>query len=181
MERVGLTLPAWLDALNRQPRGFADEHAVMSFAIEVARQNIDHEGGPFAAVVVSNTLELVAVGANRVTDSRCSLWHAEMLALAIAQKRLHTHDLETVGRHTLFSSCAPCAMCLGALPFSGISGLCCAARSEDAEAIGFDEGDRPAHWAQTLHKRGISVKEDLCRTQALEVFSLYRQRGGPIY
>ena len=40
----------------------------------------------------------------------------------------------------MVASTQPCAMCLGATPWSGIRRLVCGARDEDAEEIGFDEG-----------------------------------------
>ena len=40
----------------------------------------------------------------------------------------------------LFTSCEPCAMCLGASLWSGVKRMVCGATKDDAQAIGFDEG-----------------------------------------
>jgi hypothetical protein len=65
-------------------------------------------------------------------------------------------------RHPLYelvASTQPCAMCLGATPWSGVRHLVCGARDEDAEEIGFDEGMKPADWIRSLEERGITVEE----------------------
>jgi hypothetical protein len=57
----------------------------------------------------------------------------------------------------------------------------CGARAADAEAIGFDEGDKPARWATALARRGISVRRDVCRAEARAVLREYAARAGTIY
>lgn len=175
-----IELPDWLAELNATPRQL-DRPAAMQLAITTAAHNIEHGGGPFGAVVVDAGGTLLAVGANRVISAHASFLHAEMLALLLAQQRLGTHDLSRDGPLTLFSSCAPCAMCLGALPFSGIRELVCGARAEDAEAMGFDEGAKPAHWMAALQVRGIAVTTDFQREAATAVLQRYRTIGGTLY
>jgi len=43
----------------------------------------------------------------------------------------------------------------------------CGARDEDARAVGFDEGAKPPDWAAALRERGITVKRDVLRDEAL--------------
>jgi len=81
----------------------------------------------------------------------------------------------------LVTSVAPCAMCLGAVPWSGVRSLLCGARGEDADAIGFDEGSKPTDWIARLEARGISVKIDLMGESAAAVLQSYQQSGGAIY
>lgn len=176
-----LSLPAWLDEVNAASRQFGDDEAAMAFAVALSRRNVEDGGGPFAALVLSPTGEMVAAGVNRVVPSRASILHAEMLALLLAQQRLQTHDLATAGRHTLVTTCAPCAMCLGAIPWSGIARVVCGARGEDAEQVGFDEGDKPPRWQDHLQARAILLREDVCRTDAVQVLEFYRQAGRPLY
>lgn len=178
--RIAIDLPDWLAALNRAPRRL-DRDAAMQLAIDTAERNIDHGGGPFGAVVTTAGGELVAVGANRVVAAHASFLHAEMLALLLAQQKLGTHDLSRHGPLTLLSSCAPCAMCLGALPFAGVAELVCGAREEDARRIGFDEGAKPADWIGSLQERGIRVTTDVLRDRAALTLQRYRAIGGPLY
>lgn len=176
-----ITLPEWLESANCQGTVLADDVAAMQLVLGLARRNIGEGGGPFAAAIVSASGALVAAGVNRVVSAGCSVLHAEMLALMLAQQKSGTHDLSTVGRFTLVTSCAPCAMCLGAIPWSGIRRVVCGARGEDAEQIGFDEGDKPESWQQRLQSRGIEVVEDVCRDQAAAILRDYRDGGHPLY
>ncbi|MDB4404481.1 hypothetical protein N9154_04015, partial [Akkermansiaceae bacterium] len=81
----------------------------------------------------------------------------------------------------LVTSVAPCAMCLGAVPWSGVRSLICGAREEDANAIGFDEGSKPTDWVAQLETRGITVQNDLMRDAAANVLKTYKESGGVIY
>lgn len=109
--------------------------------------------------------------------------HAEIVALLLAQARLGTWDLGAPGlpTHELATSTEPCSMCLGAVPWSGVRGLLAAARDEDARAIGFDEGAKPAAWWRELEARGIRVTRDVLRAQGRAVLQEYGRRGGAIY
>ncbi len=179
-------LPAWAEyTMCQQKKPLVSRVARMRFVIRLAMENLEHgTGGPFgAAVFEAKTGTLVAIGVNVVTIARCSHCHAEMVALANAQKKLENCDLGTPGfpKHELVTSCEPCAMCYGAIPWSGVRGLVCGARCEDAEAIGFDEGAKPKTWVSALETRGISVARDVCRKEAAVVLQEYLNRGGKIY
>jgi tRNA(Arg) A34 adenosine deaminase TadA len=181
-----LRLPHWTAGwLRRAGRRFPSREARMRLVIGLSRENVARgSGGPFgAAVFERDGGRLVAVGVNRVLASGCSHAHAEMLALALAQRVRGGWDLGAPGlpAHELVSSSEPCAMCCGALPWAGVRSLVCGARACDAEAIGFDEGDKPARWAAALARRGISVRRDVCRAEAREVLREYAIRGGTIY
>lgn len=174
-------LPDWLAALNRENRRFDNDEAAMHFALAAAERNIAEGGGPFGAAVLGPEGQLLAVAANRVLSSQCSLWHAEMLAVALAQQHIGSHDLASVGPCTLFTTCAPCAMCFGAMPFAGIRRLVCAADTADAEAIGFDEGAKPEHWVQALELRGIAVTLGVLAEQGRALLRAYQRASGVIY
>lgn len=179
-----IAVPGWLTAYEAvRTEAFPSAEARMAMAVELAQRNIDEgTGGPFGAAVFDLTTHtLVAAGVNLVTGANCSLAHAEMVALARAQQRLKTWDLSAVGRFELATSCAPCAMCLGAVPWSGVCALACGARDEDARAIGFDEGAKPADWAGELEKRGITVTQDILRQRAAAVLGAYAAGGGKMY
>jgi tRNA(Arg) A34 adenosine deaminase TadA len=159
--------------------------ARMNFVISLARRNIEeHTGGPFAAAVFDlTTHRLVAPGVNRVTSQNCSSAHAEVMAISIAQKQLQNYDLGAarMPRCELVTSTEPCAMCLGAVPWSGVRALVCGARGEDACAIGMDEGAKPTDWVGELERRGITVTRDVCREAAAAVLNDYLASGGTIY
>lgn len=180
--QITLALPEWIEPfVNDWNMTFETDEQKMHFVISLAEQNVlQQTGGPFgAAIFNSKSNTLVAPGVNVVVASSCSLAHAEMMAIGIAQKKLNTFDLGI--NCELFASTAPCAMCLGATPWSGVGRLVCAARDEDARSIGFDEGAKITDWVGSLTTRGIKVRTDLMRQEAKTVLNLYAVKGGSIY
>ena len=183
---VILSLPDWIE------RFVADSNLLyptveerMQLAIKLAQTNIGNgTGGPFGAGIFERRSgRLVAVGVNRVESLNCSIAHAEMMAIAIAQRVRGFYDLASVAdaAYELVTSTEPCAMCLGAIPWSGVRSVVCGARDEDARAIGFDEGPKPDNWVKSLEDRGIHVRRDVLREQAKGVLLEYSKRGGLIY
>ncbi|MFP4207480.1 MAG: nucleoside deaminase [Wenzhouxiangella sp.] len=183
---IQIHLPGWInDFIASLPPSLDSPEERMRVAISLAEQNIAHDsGGPFGAVVVAaESGRVLAVGVNRVKPGNCSSAHAEIVALSLAQQRLGTPNLAEAGLGPveLVSSCEPCAMCLGAVPWSGVSSLLCGATKADAEAAGFDEGDRSEQWVDQLALRGIAVHTEILRSAAAEVISRYARSGRPIY
>lgn len=181
-----IALPPWIDTALADATAFDDDGAKMALAIRLASLNVENGlGGPFgAAVFEQQGGRLVAVGVNRVLEHRCSVAHAEMVAIMLAQATLGCHTLAQgpARYYVLATSAQPCAMCYGALGWSGISRLLIGARREDVESItGFDEGPLPEDWQAGLEKRGIQVVRDLLRDQACEPLRRYRAAGGLIY
>ena len=155
----------------------------MRLAIALSEENVQQEtGGPFGAVVVNEeTGELVSVGINLVTTAGLSVAHAEMVALSLAQSSAGEWNLSHFGPLQLVTTCEPCAMCFGAVPWSGVKSLVCGAQKKDAEAAGFDEGDKPDHWVRSLQRRGIVVQCGVLRAEAALVLERYKDDGGTIY
>ncbi len=157
----------------------------MRVAIEMAAANVSHgSGGPFgAAIFESETGRLVAVGVNTVVRLRNSALHAEMVAFMRAQARIGAYSLQAAGQphHTLYSSCDPCAMCLGAALWAGVKRIVCGATRHDAVALRFDEGPVFPESYQYLERRGIEVVHGMLRDEARAVLEHYRARGGVIY
>jgi tRNA(Arg) A34 adenosine deaminase TadA len=183
---VRLRLPGWVSEFcDKWNAPFAEVEDRARFVVALAEANVTHgTGGPFAAAIFDHERQsLVAPGVNLVLPASCSVAHAEMVAIMIAQQIMGTHDLGAEGLPVLelVTSTEPCAMCMGALPWSGVPRLVCAARSEDAIAIGFDEGAKPDAWQDALAARGIAVVRDICREQAATVLRDYAQGGGVIY
>ncbi len=182
-------LPAWTsDFLQDRQEDFSCDEAKMALAVELSRRNVlEGTGGPFgAAIFESHSRRLISVGVNVVVPTRLSIAHAEIMALSLAQTALDTHTLHVSAPdvskvYELVTSCEPCAMCFGAIPWSGVSRVLCGATSEDATAIGFDEGPKVEDWPSALRARGIEVTQEILRAEARSVLDTYRERGGPIY
>jgi len=187
MDRLELTiaLPDWVgEFLQRTPKSPASAEDRMRQVVKLARQNVERRtGGPFGAAVFDEDGRLVAPGVNVVVSSNCSILHAEIVAIALAQKYLGRYDMSDGGkrRYELIASTEPCTMCLGATVWSGVTRLVCGARDEDARRIGFDEGPKPPDWPRALAERGIEVVRDVLRQENAAVLAEYARSGGLIY
>lgn len=184
-DRVCFSLPDWV-AEHRATYLPTDDIAQrMAFVVDAARRNVDAgTGGPFAAAVFERVSgRLVALGVNRVPVEQLSMLHAEMVALALAQRACGSYDLGAAGlrEHELFTSVEPCAMCLGGIAWAGVTRVVCGATDADARQIGFDEGPKPTDWTGALRERGIEVIEGVGREPARAVLEAYRLRGGTLY
>ena len=187
-QQLNVALPAWMRSFTSH---WMDEFGAtlnspeqrMQLAVALSAENLRQEtGGPFGAIVVEQeTGRLVGMGVNLVTRSHMSAAHAEIVALSLAQKAMKSWNLGAGAAMQLVTSCEPCAMCFGAVPWSGVRSLVCGARREDAEAAGFDEGDKPLDWASRLEQRGIQVSCDLLREPAVWVLQEYARGEGVIY
>jgi len=180
-----IRLPRWVEELlSHSPKIFRTKEDRMRFVVTLARENVQRQtGGPFGAGVFDANGCLVAPGVNVVVTRNCSILHAEMVAIALAQKKLGRYDISDEGKsnYELVASTEPCAMCFGAIPWSGVTRLVCGARDEDARYIGFDEGPKLPNWQQALEEQGVQVSRDVLRQESVDVLNLYVKVGGVIY
>jgi tRNA(Arg) A34 adenosine deaminase TadA len=176
-----LTLPTWISSIQFPILHTPDDR--MRAAIMVARRNVDEAtGGPFGALIIDdNSGEVIAAGVNIVVPSSAPIAHAEMMAIALACQAMHVHTLREAGSFALVTTVEPCAMCLGAVGWSGVSRVIIGARGEDAQAIGFDEGHKPHDWMDYLARGGVNLTRDVLRDDAAAVLRAYAGRGGEIY
>lgn len=183
MGGVHIEAPAWLDVLARPDLGAAAGDAErMAWVATLVEQQVDAgTGGPFAAAVFDGaTGSVLSAAVNRVEPASACIAHAEVLALAEAGQVTQRFTLD--GRDAvLVTSAEPCAMCLGAIGWSGVARVVCGATDPDARSIGFDEGDKPADWQATLEQRGISVARGVERARIREAMERYAARGGTVY
>ena len=184
--QLNLRLPEWVgERLCDPERVYPTAEDRMRLVIELSRLNIERgTGGPFGAGVFDiETHRLLAPGVNVVVPCHCSIAHGEMMAMVLAQQLTGSYDLggEGMAGHELVTSTEPCAMCLGAIPWAGVTRVVCGARESDARAIGFDEGPKHPDWVGELERRGIEVLRDVCRAEAAAVLQQYAHTGGLIY
>jgi tRNA(Arg) A34 adenosine deaminase TadA len=86
-------------------------------AISVAAQSRQHGNHPFGAVLVDENGTVLLQAENTVNTERDCTGHAETNLVRLASKHFTTEQL---ARCTLYSSTEPCAMCAGAIHWSGI-------------------------------------------------------------
>ena len=108
----------------------------MKEAIELSKTNIRKgRGGPFGAVIVKDG-KVIARGTNLVTSANDPTAHAEVVAIRKACHALGTFQLTGC---TLYTSCEPCPMCLGAIYWARPDRIYYANTHLDAAKIGFDD------------------------------------------
>ncbi|MDT3438119.1 MULTISPECIES: CMP deaminase [unclassified Pseudofrankia] len=178
---LDVVLPAWVDEEARAAGGvLPDVEDRMRLVHRLAARNHQEgSGGPFAAAVANpDTGEIYAAGVNLVLATGVSAMHAEVVALSFAQTRLGLWDLSAAGTPVeLVVNWRPCVMCYGAVLWSGVQLLTIAGDGEELEQLtGFDEGPMRDDWAEQFARRGITVRTDILRDEALKVFADYGSR-----
>ena len=148
------------------------DRAFMREAIRLASESVRRGGGPFGAVVVKEG-KVIAGSSNRVTIDNDPTAHAEVNTIREACRRLHTFDLSGC---TIYTSCEPCPMCLGAIYWAHIDRVFYGNTRKDARDIQFaddfiyDELDRP------MDQRTVPIVP-LLRDEALESFRLWSEKA----
>ncbi|HUX94409.1 MAG TPA: nucleoside deaminase [Bacteroidales bacterium] len=112
-----------------------EERSFVLYAIRLADKGIADGAGPFGAVIVKDG-KILAEAVNRVVINSDPTAHAEIVAIREAASLLKSHDLSDC---TLYCSCEPCPMCLGAVYWSGIRKIVYASDRHDAEKAGFSD------------------------------------------
>lgn len=107
----------------------------LSFAVRLAKENVDAGGGPFGALIVRDG-QLVSTGTNRVTRDYDPTAHAEVVAIREACRKLETFDLSGC---ELVTSCEPCPLCLSAALWARVDRIVYTADRYDAAKAGFDD------------------------------------------
>ena len=138
----------------------------MQQAIALARQGmIRNIGGPFGAIVVYEG-DIIGQGVNRVTSTNDPTAHAEIVAIREACVHLDSYQLEGC---TIYTTCEPCPMCLGAIYWARPARLVYAADRNDASVAGFDD-DYIYREIQLLPGDRHLPTESLGRALALPLF-----------
>jgi tRNA(Arg) A34 adenosine deaminase TadA len=182
---IQIDYPEWVSSVVDWDRPYTTDEERMRLAIEMSRENVARgTGGPFGAgIFEKESGKLVAVGMNSVVRlNNCTL-HGEMVAFMMAQARLGSFTLRSVDgpRYELATSCEPCAMCLGATLWSGVTRVLCGAHRDDARRLNFEEGPVFPESHEYLEARGIEIVHGVLRDEANEVLELYRSGKGVIY
>jgi len=147
----------------------------MREAIRLANESVKHGGGPFGAVVVKDN-QIVAGSANSVTIDNDPTAHAEVNTIRMACRKLGTFDLSGC---TIYTSCEPCPMCLGAIYWAHIDRIYYGNNRKDARSIDFaddfiyDEMERP------LEERTVPIIPML-RDEALQSFRLWSEKDDKV-
>jgi guanine deaminase len=142
--------------------------SMMKRAIALSSTAAHNGGGPFGAVVAMNG-KILGEGVNGVVSGRDPTAHAEISAIRAACMAVGSHDLRGA---TIFTSCEPCPMCLGAIWWARIDRIVFANTRKDAARIGFDDAAIYEEVCRPIAERKIPL-EQLCSGEASEVFDAW--------
>jgi tRNA(adenine34) deaminase len=122
--------------------------------LDVAHAAAADGEAPIAAMVVQNGVAL-GVGRNTKTSRRCGFAHAELNALLASSGELGRKPTNAA----IYVTLEPCAMCLGAIIFSGIRTLVYGADDPDGGAVRmFREDPLYREWLPEI-VRGVLQQE----------------------
>lgn len=147
------------------------DRAFMREAIRLASESVKQGGGPFGAVVVKDG-KIVAGSSNRVTLDNDPTAHAEVNAIRKACRVLGTFDLSGC---TLYTSCEPCPMCLGAIYWAHIDRIYYGNTRKDARDIEFADDFIYDEMGKPLTERTVPIIPML-RDEAQESFRLWTEK-----
>ena len=144
-----------------------NDRKFMARAIELAKIGVEtNAGGPFGCVVVKDG-EIVGEGSNSVTSTNDPTAHAEVVAIRNACLALDSFQLDGC---TIYTSCEPCPMCLGAIYWARPEQVFYACTRDDAAAVGFDDDFIYKELGKNNGERELELT-NLMRDESLEVFA----------
>lgn len=134
----------------------SDEHHLLE-AIEFARRSRENGNHPFGAVLVDAAGDVVLEAENTVLTERDCTNHAELNLVRAASCRF---DEATLPECTLYASTEPCAMCAGAIYWSGIGRVVFALSGAALNAMveGGDEADLALPCREVFARGGRTVE-----------------------
>lgn len=148
----------------------------MREAIRLSREGMQsNEGGPFGCVIVKEG-KIIGRGNNRVTSSNDPTAHAEVVAIREACQNINDFQLKGC---TVYTSCEPCPMCLGAIYWARPDKIYFACSREDAAAIDFDDDFLYKEIPLPLDQRQIETRQIL-RDEGNRVFVEWSEKEDKI-
>jgi tRNA(Arg) A34 adenosine deaminase TadA len=140
-------------------------------AVRLARASRDRGNHPFGALLASAEGEVLLEAENTVVSGSDPTGHAETNLVRLAGHHL---DRATLATTTLYSSAEPCAMCAGAIYWSGIGGVVFAlAEAELLALTGSDPHnptlDLPCRDVFAAGQRPIEVRGPFALPEARDV------------
>jgi tRNA(Arg) A34 adenosine deaminase TadA len=145
----------------------------MQIAIDLAKRGMErNEGGPFGCIIVKDG-QVIGTGNNRVTSTNDPTAHAEMVAIRDACDNIKSFQLDGC---TVYTSCEPCPMCLGAIYWARPDRIVFACDRFDAANINFDDKFIYDEIGKPTEVRSISTRKVL-RDEGLKVFNLWKKKN----
>ena len=145
-------------------------------AIALAADAVERDlGGPFGCVIDRGGA-VIGQGQNLVTSANDPTAHAEVMAIRQACAALAQFHLSGC---TLYTSCEPCPMCLGAIYWAHLDRVFFAASRHDAANAGFVDEHLYVEIAKPITDREIPMTRHLPQ-EGMEPFELWNRKADRI-
>ena len=118
-------------------------------AIAVSKRAVAAGNHPFGAVLTDPSGTIVLSAENTVNTENDCTGHAETNLVRLAWREIGP---ERLGDYSLYTSCEPCAMCCGAIYWSGINRVVFAMSEAELNAL---TGDNPENPTMSLDSRVV--------------------------
>jgi tRNA(Arg) A34 adenosine deaminase TadA len=150
-------------------KNYDEKYLRLSF--DVAIEALNKGNHPFGAILVDENGEELLRAGNSIEDDNDTTAHAETNLIRLTWGK---YDAETLAKCTLYSSAEPCAMCSGAIYWSGVGrvvfGLSIERQAELTET--------PEDFAPVIHceeiigkgKKKITVEKPMLEAEAEKIF-----------
>jgi len=132
----------------------------MEMALEEAKKAYKNGDVPVGAVIVKDN-KIISKAYNKKEKNNVSVYHAEILAIIKACKKLKTWRLDGC---SLYVTLEPCLMCSGAIIHSRISKVYFATKNEK---FGYVSSIDSLLNKKNNHK--VEIEEGLCKKQAQRI------------
>ena len=140
----------------------------MREAIRLANESVAAGGGPFGAVIVRDG-RILAGCSNSVTIDNDPTAHAEVNAIRSACRSVGNFSLAGC---TIYTSCEPCPMCLGAIYWAGIDHIYYGNTRKDAAEVNFADDFIYEELERPIASRRLPMQR-LLAGEAMESFRLW--------
>ena len=128
-----------------------------------------NDGGPFGAVILKDG-KVIASAHSTVLKTKDPTAHAEINAIRKASQILESFELSGC---TLYTTCMPCPMCLGAIFWARIDTVYYGATELDAARGGFD--DKRFYEMMDNKQGGITLKQ-IEQEQSAKLFDKWLEK-----
>lgn len=142
-----------------------NDEEFINIAIELSKKAFY----PYGAIIVKDG-QIIGRSDAEVPVSKTGFSHAELRAIEDAMQHLGGHLCAEGGKDcTIYSSCEPCAMCMGAILYTGIERLVYAATLEDSKECVNEILAKAEEVASSCKNRKIEIVKELHRDKAVEI------------
>lgn len=137
----------------------------MNIAIDISKKATY----PYGAIIVKDN-QIIGRSDSNTVVSKSAFSHAELIAIEDAMTHLGGNLCAEGGKDvTIYSSCEPCAMCMGAILYTGIERLVYGATLEDSKEAVNEILAKAKNIANACSNRNIEIVGELEREKANNV------------